>query len=123
MSELIEWFAERYPDDVTATPIGGFVAVDRALEFVGAAQRNGVAIVSVEAYLVGSDLVGYPVRGRKRDLLNLDQMDCETLVGSTARAVRRLLEGVWSEAPTVDMTPCLHDDVDLRSMICFALDQ
>ena len=123
MSDLIEWFGERHPGRVIVSKAGGFVHADLALELVAAAERSSVAILSIEAFLVESGGVAYPVAGRANDLLTLDQLDCETLVSSTCGSARRILTGPWATSPTPDQTASLHPDVAYQHMIRFVLDQ
>ncbi len=123
MQELVEWFSERHPGQVIVCKAGGFIDAALSLEFIGAAERTNVAILSIEAFLVESGGVAYPVNGRSQKLLNLDQLDCETLVSSTCGAARRVLTGAWAQPPTVDQTSSMHRDVEYTCMIRFTLDQ
>lgn len=123
MADLIEWFSERHPGEVIVCKAGGFINAPFALDFVNAAERTGVAILSIESFLVEAGGIAYPVTGRHRDLLDLDQLDCETLASSTCGAARQLLAGVWATDPTPDQTSSLHADVAYRHMIRLILDQ
>lgn len=123
MADLIAWFGQRHPGEVIVCKAGGFVSAPYATEFVNAAERTGVGILSIEGFLVEAGGVAYPVEGRHRDLLDLDQLDCETFVGSSCGAARQILAGVWASDPTPDQTSSLHADVTYRHMIRFILDQ
>ena len=111
VADLIEAFAAQRPDDVVRLGGETFLSLGATLDLIAEAERQGVRLLGLEAFLVSEHGV-YPALSRIADY--------STDAASDAIAdARHRLEGAWASAPSAEDQ--MRSDASGRYMLTVVL--